>query len=125
MHSSSSISGTVVAHVSTSDRQSRRVGSWLGPLLIAVAGAILLAFTWGTWPDPLTDSGREFKRHLEDSTDRLSLSAFDALDDDELELLFRTLTPLTRKVVAAGDVPAATPMGLRRDDLDDDGAQLS
>ena len=73
----------------------------------------------------LTDSGREFKRHLEDSTDRLSLPAFDALDDDELELLFRTLTPLTRAVVAAGDIPAATPMGLRRDDLDDDGAQLS
>lgn len=73
----------------------------------------------------LSDSGREFKRHLEESTDRLSLSAFDALDDGELELLFRTLTPLTRKVVAAGDVPAATPMGLRRDDLDEDGAQLS
>lgn len=73
----------------------------------------------------LTDSGREFKQHLEDSTDRLSLSAFDALDDGELELLFRALTPLTRKVVAAGDIPTATPMGLRRDDLDDDGAQLS
>ncbi|GAB7070895.1 hypothetical protein JCM12141A_51840 [Mycolicibacterium hodleri] len=73
----------------------------------------------------LTDSGREFKGHLEDSTDRLSLSAFDALDDGDLELLFRTLTPVTRAVVAAGDIPAATPMGLRRDDLDDDGAQLS
>jgi len=73
----------------------------------------------------LTDSGREFKQHLEDSTDRLSLPAFDALDDGDVELLFRTLTPLTRKVVAGGDVPAATPMGLRRDDLDDDGAHLS
>lgn len=73
----------------------------------------------------LTDSGREFKQHLEDSTDRLSLSAFDALDDGELELLFSTLTPLTRAVVAAGDIPTATPMGLRRDDLDDDGAQLA
>jgi hypothetical protein len=73
----------------------------------------------------LADSGREFKQHLEDSTDRLSLSAFDALDDGELELLFRMLTPLTRAVIAAGDIPAATPMGLRRDDLDDDGAHLS
>ncbi|KAA0096109.1 hypothetical protein CIW49_21560 [Mycolicibacterium sp. P1-18] len=73
----------------------------------------------------LTDSGRDFKQHLEDSTDRSSLSAFDALDDGELDLLFRTLTPITRAVVAAGDIPAATPMGLRRDDLDDDGAHPS
>jgi hypothetical protein len=72
----------------------------------------------------LTVSGREFKKHLEDSTDALSLPAFDALDDGELELLFRTLTPITRAVIGAGDIPAATPMGLRRDDLDDDGAHL-
>ncbi len=41
-----------------------------------------------------------------------------------METLFRSLTPITRKVVAAGDVPAATPMGLSRDDLDDDSAHL-
>ncbi|MEU0496220.1 hypothetical protein [Mycobacterium sp. NPDC006124] len=73
----------------------------------------------------LTDSGREFKHHLEETTDRLSLSAFDALDDGELERLFHTLTPLTRAVVAGGDIPAATPMGLGRHDLDDDGAHLT
>lgn len=72
----------------------------------------------------LSDSGREFKQHIEDSTDALSLSAFDVLDDADVELLFRTLTPVTRAVVASGDIPAATPMGLRRDDLDDDGAHL-
>ncbi|MDT5336199.1 MAG: hypothetical protein QOD90_1704 [Mycobacterium sp.] len=72
----------------------------------------------------LTDSGREFKKFLEDSTDALALPAFDALDDGELELLFRTITPITRAVIAAGDIPAATPMGLRRDDLDDDSARL-
>ena len=32
---------------------------WIGPLLIALAGAIVLAWSWGTWPDPLTDAGRE------------------------------------------------------------------
>src|SRR5262245_27192509 len=32
---------------------------WIGVVLIALAGAIVLAFTWGTWPDPLTDAGRE------------------------------------------------------------------
>lgn len=72
----------------------------------------------------LSDSGREFKQHIEDSTDAVSLSAFDVLDDADVELLFRTLTPITRAVVASGDIPAATPMGLRRDDLDDDGAHL-
>jgi hypothetical protein len=39
--------------------------------------------------------------------------------------LFLALTPITRKVVAAGDLPAATPMGLGRDDLHDDSANLS
>ena len=72
----------------------------------------------------LTPAGVALKARLEDETDRLALSAFDALDDDELELLFRTLTPLTRKVIASGDIPAATPMGLSRDDLNDDGANL-
>ena len=72
----------------------------------------------------LTDSGRAFKQHLEDTTDEMSLSAFDALDDRELELLFSALTPITRAVIAGGDIPAATPMGLRRDDLDDDRAHL-
>lgn len=73
----------------------------------------------------LTDAGWEFKQRIEDTTDQLALSALDALDDDEVEQLFRVLTPITRKVVAAGDVPAATPMGLSRDDLHDDSAHLS
>ncbi|HEX2213407.1 MAG TPA: hypothetical protein VHH12_08155 [Mycobacterium sp.] len=74
--------------------------------------------------DDLTDAGRDLKQRIEDDTDRLALPALDALSDDEVERLFRTLTPITRKVVAGGDVPAATPMGLRRDDLDDDSAHL-
>ncbi len=73
----------------------------------------------------LTDAGRELKQHIEDTTDALSLSALDALDDAEVEALFRALTPITRAVVAAGDVPAATPMGLSRADLDDDSAHLT
>lgn len=73
----------------------------------------------------LTDAGRDLKQRLEDDTDALALTALDALTDDEVETLFRTLTPITRVVVTAGDVPAATPMGLRRDDLDDDSARLS
>lgn len=72
----------------------------------------------------LTEDGRELKRHIEDRTDNLALSALDALDDDEVETLFGALTPITRQVVAGGDLPAATPMGLRRDELDDDSAHL-
>jgi hypothetical protein len=73
----------------------------------------------------LTDAGVALKQDIEDTTDRLALAAFDALDDAELEALFRTLTPITRTVIAAGDIPATTPMGLRRDELDDDSAHLS
>ena len=73
----------------------------------------------------LTNAGRDFKQRIEDSTDQLALSALEALDDEEVERLFQALTPITRKVVAAGDVPAATPMGLARDDLHDGSAHLS
>jgi hypothetical protein len=73
----------------------------------------------------LTDAGRVLKEHIEDTTDQLALSALEVLDDQEVEDLFRALTPIARAVVAAGDVPAATPMGLSRDDLDDDGAGTS
>jgi hypothetical protein len=72
----------------------------------------------------LTDAGRDLKQRIEDTTDLLALSALEALADDEVERLFQALTPITRKVVAAGDVPAATPMGLGRDDLHDDSAHL-
>ena len=32
---------------------------WLGPLVVAVCGVAMAAWTWGTWPDPLVDFGRE------------------------------------------------------------------
>ncbi|MHA0287705.1 SCO6745 family protein [Mycobacterium sp. C3-094] len=72
----------------------------------------------------ITDQGRALKQHIEDRTDALALAALDVLDDDEVEALFGALTPITRAVIAAGDVPAGTPMGLSRDDLDDDSAHL-
>jgi hypothetical protein len=73
----------------------------------------------------LTAAGRQLKDHIETSTDTLALSALDALSDDEVETLFQALTPVTRSVVAGGDIPAATPMSLRRDDLDDGSAHLA
>lgn len=73
----------------------------------------------------LTDTGRDLKRHIEDRTDAIALCALDGLDDSKVESLFQALTPIARKVVAAGDVPAGTPMGLSRDDLGDGSAHLS
>jgi hypothetical protein len=72
----------------------------------------------------LTSAGVALKQTIEATTDRLALSAFDALDDVELDALFATLTPITRAVIAGGDIPSATPLGLRRDDLDDEAAHL-
>jgi hypothetical protein len=63
----------------------------------------------------LTPDGRGLKDQLETTTDALALRAFDGLDDDELQALFSALTPVARTVIAAGDVPAATPMSARLD----------
>ncbi|MBU9765071.1 hypothetical protein FR943_14620 [Mycobacterium sp. TNTM28] len=84
----------------------------------------LRARGWLDGHDALTAVGRDVKQRIEDRTDELALGALAALTDDEITTLFRVLTPITRQVVAAGDVPAATPMGLNRDDLDDDNAHL-
>ena len=73
----------------------------------------------------LTPAGRELVDAIESTTDALSLSALDALSDDEVETLFQALTPITRAVVAAGDLPATTPMNLRRNELDDASAHLA
>ena len=72
----------------------------------------------------LTAAGRELKDHIESTTDALALSALDALSDGEVETLFAALTPITRTVVAGGDLPAVTPMNLSRDELHDGSAHL-
>jgi hypothetical protein len=73
----------------------------------------------------LTAAGRELKDHIESRTDALGLLALDALSDDEVETLFQALTPIARAVVAGGDLPAMTPMNLRRNELDDNSAHLA
>ncbi|MGA9362121.1 MAG: hypothetical protein WBW75_30245 [Mycobacterium sp.] len=62
----------------------------------------------------LTPAARD-KDHIETTTDALALRAFDGLDDTEVEALVHALTPIARMVIAAGDMPAVTPMTLRRD----------
>ena len=63
----------------------------------------------------LTAAGRELKSHIENTTDTLALRAFDGLDDGEVAALSDALTPIARTVIGNGDMPAVTPMSLRRD----------
>jgi len=63
----------------------------------------------------LTPAGRDLKDHVETTTDALALHAFDGLGDAEMEALVGALTPIARTVIAGGDMPAVTPMSLRRD----------
>ena len=58
-----------------------------------------------------TEAGRAVKQELEDRTDQVALCAYAALDDGQLQRLLAVTTPIARAVVAAGDLPAVTPMG--------------
>ena len=64
----------------------------------------------------LTEAGRETKDEIESRTDALAATAYAALEDGEVEELIRALRPVTTAVVAAGEIPRQSPMGL---DLDD------
>jgi hypothetical protein len=61
----------------------------------------------------LTARGEEVKVDVEDRTDRLALTAYDALDDDQLLQFLNVLAPLVRAVIATGDIPEVTPVGNR------------
>jgi hypothetical protein len=63
----------------------------------------------------LSAAGTQLKQHVEDTTDALSLRAFNGLDDDEITALLDALAPIARLVIAGGDIPTTTPMSLRRD----------
>jgi hypothetical protein len=61
----------------------------------------------------LTARGKDVKDDVEDRTDRMALTAYDSLDDDQLLQLLDALAPLARAVIATGDIPAVTPVGNR------------
>jgi Helix-turn-helix family len=73
----------------------------------------------------LTAAGLHLKEEIEAATNTLALTALDGLTDAEVEALFTALTPLARTVIAGGDLPESTPMGMRRDELDDNSAHLT
>jgi hypothetical protein len=59
----------------------------------------------------LTADGSMFKAELEERTDRIALSAYRTLDDEQIDRLIALLTPLARAVIATGDIPPMTPIG--------------
>ncbi|WP_280433996.1 SCO6745 family protein [Nocardia carnea] len=60
----------------------------------------------------LTGRGTEVKAGIETQTDAAAASAYTALTAEERDELLRALRPLTRAVIAAGDIPRVTPIGL-------------
>jgi hypothetical protein len=61
----------------------------------------------------LTPEGKALRDEVEDRTDHLALTAYDALDEQQLQQLIDALTRLARAVVATGDIPDVTPIGKR------------
>ncbi|MGY0386517.1 SCO6745 family protein [Nocardioides sp. WG-D5] len=66
----------------------------------------------------LTDAGRETKARIESTTDELAAAAYASLEGAEVEELIGLLRPLTKAVVASGEIPGQSPMGLNLDDID-------
>ncbi|GGU38063.1 SCO6745 family protein [Nocardioides albus] len=66
--------------------------------------------------DSLTDLGRETKVGIESRTDALAAAAYAALDPAEVDDLIEQLRPLTKSVLASGEIPSQSPMGLNLDD---------
>lgn len=60
----------------------------------------------------LTDEGRRVKQDVERRTDVLAEKAFAVLSRSETDELIALLRPMAQAVVAAGDLPLDSPMGL-------------
>ena len=63
----------------------------------------------------LTPSGRALKSEIEATTDQLAASAYAGLTESEQRTLADALLPLVRAIVAAGEIPVDSPMGLKLD----------
>jgi hypothetical protein len=65
----------------------------------------------------ITPTGRALKSDIETTTDRLAAPAYAELSDNEIDELTTALMTLTKIVVASGEIPSVTPMGLDLDDV--------
>ncbi|MFE9773594.1 MarR family transcriptional regulator [Streptomyces sp. NPDC005931] len=62
--------------------------------------------------DRLSRRGQRLKADIEERTDRLAATAYDALTAEETDELIRLLRPLASAVVREGDIPLDNAMGL-------------
>ncbi|GAA1527960.1 SCO6745 family protein [Nocardioides humi] len=60
----------------------------------------------------LTERGRAVKERIEETTDDLAAPAYAVLGDDEVDDLLTALAPVRAAIVAAGEIPTRSPMGL-------------
>lgn len=58
-----------------------------------------------------TDAGRAGRQALEDDTDRLALEPWARLGEERTNRFATALEPLTRRLLAAGAIPATNPIG--------------
>lgn len=70
---------------------------------------------WAAKDATLTDAGRQAKDGIEQLTDELAWTAYAGLPGGAVADLARLLQPLATAVVASGEIPAQSPMGLRLD----------
>ncbi|MGP4086682.1 SCO6745 family protein [Streptomyces sp. KR55] len=69
--------------------------------------------------DRLSPQGQQLKAQIEERTDQLAATAYDALTTSETDELVRLLRPLTHAVIREGDIPLDNAMGLDlRESLD-------
>ncbi|MFZ0666430.1 MAG: hypothetical protein WAM97_11800 [Acidimicrobiales bacterium] len=62
--------------------------------------------------DTLTDSGKELRGAIEDSTDRLAREPWDGIGAKRTRRLAQLMGPITSKIASSGVIPGANPMGL-------------
>lgn len=72
----------------------------------------------------LSGAGRRLKVAVEQQTDDLAAPALKSLSDDELAELMAALRPVAAAVVAAGEIPTKSPMGLDLEGLASESGQL-
>ncbi|ORM37646.1 hypothetical protein [Williamsia sp. 1135] len=65
----------------------------------------------------ITPTGRALKSDIEITTDRLAAPAYGSLTDQDVDELIADLTELAKVVIASGEIPSQTPMGLDLDSV--------
>jgi len=79
----------------------------------SLAADRLVARGWLDAEQNLTLDGREARRRVESDTDRMAREPWDRLGEPSSERFAELVGPLARAIVAAGDIPPESRLGLR------------